>query len=83
MSNDPFLRRDPNVLSIFTVYDHPRDFPDCFVVRRFDTALGVCAPSPYFRTGATLDEVRNMLPPGLVMMHRQADDDPAIVEIWI
>lgn len=31
----------------------------------------------------TLDEIRELLPPGLTMLPRQDADDPVIVECWL
>lgn len=65
-------------LEIWTVYDHPRDFPDEFVARlwindqRTDTLV----------RGRTLDEVRELIPFDLTRMPRMEGDDPVIVETW-
>jgi hypothetical protein len=72
------------LLSVWTVYDHPSDYPDGFVARRHEaytdhsvvaTADAVFAP--------TLEAVRAKLPPGLHCITRSPGDDPVIVESWI
>jgi hypothetical protein len=70
-------------LNIWTVYDHPKDFPDGFVARRFE-CLG---PAPV----ATNDVVQGDLPAirdafsrcGLTRLLRNDGDEPQIVESWI
>lgn len=67
-------------MDIWTVYDHPKDFPNNYVARRFflDTPTGdimVCA---------TLDAIRIMLrQKGLSRLARHENDDPVIVEVWL
>lgn len=69
---------------MYTVYIHPLDYPDHFVVRRhFVTAEG-SQPSPHlFHVADTLDEVRAGLPDGLYCIGREPDDEPQIVESWV
>lgn len=64
---------------IWTVYDHPADWPDWFVARKWvlDT------PTGEVKLARSLDGVRRMLPRGLVRMGRFEGDDPVIVEIWL
>jgi hypothetical protein len=76
-----------DVLELYAIYDHPRDYPEEFVARRWrvrrglDMALADTGP-PNIR-GKTLDEVRRQLPAGLVCLDRFAEDDPVIVETWL
>lgn len=71
------------VLSIWTVYDHPRDQPDAFVARRWDIQCGVTYATSDMFVAPTLNEIRALLPPGLVRMTRDVTDDPVIVESWV
>lgn len=74
------------VLRVYVIYDHPRDYPDHFVLRAWDVAGSVPVPIPELQTrlAATLDEARGHLPPDwLVNIGRQPDDDVAILEVWI
>lgn len=66
-------------LSLWTVYRHPIDHPGLFVARRFVLAR----PTRECVTGKTLDEVRDKLPPGLVMLARSPGDEPHIMETWL
>lgn len=73
-----------NLLSVWTVYDRPSDYPDSFVARRHVVRAGgitVATLDAVFST--SLDGVRAKLPPGLYRMPRHADDEPHIVESWI
>jgi hypothetical protein len=68
----------------YTVYDHPLDYPDDFVVRRWIIGPGFYGSEPeLFARGRTLEEVRSRLPGGLFCLNREPADDPAIVETWI
>lgn len=66
-------------LEIWTVYEHPSDWPQgTFVARKWllDQRTEQCV------TGRSLEEVRGKLPPGLYRMPRSPTDDPVIVETW-
>ena len=74
-------------LSIFTVYENPRDYPGSFVVRRFyvDGSSVQHAALPLVVTD-TLDEARAAIRrahPVAVCMARNDGDEPQIVESWI
>ena len=68
-------------LSLWTVYDHPSDYPHCFVARRFE----MDEPTNDVITGGTLAQVRAQL--GLlgvsVRLEREPGDDENIVEVWL
>lgn len=70
-------------LTIWVVYDHPKDFPDKWVLRpqraRRD---GTIEAGPAFLAD-TLDEIRALVPPFLHRLPRFPDDDPVIAETWI
>lgn len=72
--------RDTRVLDIWTVFDRPDDYPTGFIARKSEVPGGVTAE---FVTGATLEEVRSKIPPGLYPMARHPLDEPAIVESWM
>jgi len=74
---------EKHTLTGWTVYDHPRDHPDSYVARRWLTSEGqVIATSDMF-VADTIEELRSLLPPGLVCMPRMPMDDPVIVECWL
>jgi hypothetical protein len=71
------------IISQWVIYNHPRDYPDHFVLRRWDIFAGDCVPSPDAVLAGTLEEIREHVPPGLYCLQRFANDDPSIVEVWI
>ncbi|NGO54551.1 hypothetical protein [Allomesorhizobium camelthorni] len=67
-------------LPIWTVYDHPKDFPDSFVARLY---VGQ-TPTATFMSCPDLDMLRGQLAEmGLVPLARSEGDDPVIVEVWL
>lgn len=78
MPNNP-----ESVLNIWTIYDHPRDFPNCFVARRHEVRSGESAPTADVAISTDLEALRSeMMNRGLVCIPRQSGDDPMIVESW-
>lgn len=76
----------------YTIYDHPTDFPEHYVVRRWHIVpAGGGHPSEIIEEGEaylaeTLDEARQAIDeiaPDLICLTRAEDDDPAIVETWL
>lgn len=75
------------VLRLYTIYDHPLDQPDSFVVRRWDIVSG----QPPIRTDQTwlrdtLEAARAVIAavhPDAVCIARQEQDEPQIVETWL
>lgn len=71
-------------MEIFTIYDHPNDVPNKFVLRRWTVkANSVPVPDAGYQTADTLDGIRALIPPGLHCMPRNPQDDPKVVESWI
>lgn len=68
-------------MPIITIYKGASDFeaPDEFVARIFD----IDKPTPYFVSGASLEEVRNLLPQWMNRLMRHPTDEPHILEVWI
>jgi hypothetical protein len=69
----------------WTIYDHPSDFPDCYVARKFALDKGAePVPQREVMTSPTLDAIRGQLAAiGLMRFPRNAGDDPKIVETWL
>jgi hypothetical protein len=66
-------------LSMWTIYDRPRDYPEGFIARRFefDTPTGDTLKGE-------LDEIRKVLwQAGLLKLTRNDQDEPQIVETWV
>lgn len=72
-----------DVLVMWTVYDHPRDYPTKFVARRSEIRGGVAYMTNDMFVADSLDELRAWLPPGMSRMSRFPADDPVIVEVWL
>lgn len=67
-------------LSIWVVYDHPRDYPNCYVARCFigekaTDSVMICPSLERLQ-----DELAGM---GLVKMMPMPGDDPVIIETWL
>lgn len=70
-------------LSMWVIYERPRDYPTSYVVRRHDlTSHGMFA-TPHHSIHATLEEARAAVPEWTVRLERDDDDEPQIVELWI
>ena len=67
------------MIPLFTVYDHPTDFPDHYVVRVFDGDR----PTSLYRVAETLEDVRAFLPDDVCRLERRPEDDPRILEVWV
>jgi hypothetical protein len=75
---------DDILLTIWTVYDRPRDFPAHVVVRRRHITAGCDRPSTAALLFPTLAEARaHLAAKQLIRLDRDPADDPAVVEIWI
>lgn len=94
-SDWPSIPGTEDALVMFTIYEHPLDWPRFFVVRRcFVMAPRFDEPgirngdplSPLFdvvpRLATTLAEARELVPYGLYRQPRQEGDDIPIVESW-
>jgi hypothetical protein len=74
------------MLPVWVIYDHPRDYPNHFVVRRqwSDRGMVHCDRNCYLtRSLAEARAVIDRLAPGLVCFQRSSEDDPFIVESWL
>lgn len=71
-----------NTLTIWTIYDHPRDYPDKFVARPTYVGQRTSIGRTVLQAD-TLAALRELLPLGLVRMPRLPEDDPVIVETWM
>lgn len=69
-------------LPMWTIYDHPTDYPDGFIARLFLTLPDLRITRSVV-VAPTLSALRARLPMGLVCMTRAPDDDPRIVETWL
>jgi len=71
-------------LSLWVVFDHPRDFPAHIVVREqlVGRAPGTIEHAPVACLYASLEEMRADFYGG-TWLERQPGDDPCIVGVWV
>ena len=73
-----------NELTMWAIYDHPKDYPDLYVARMFLVSSGNGAPTSNIKTNSDLDVIRSeMRNLGLVQIPRDVNDDPVIIETWL
>ncbi len=74
-----------DALAIWVVYDHPSDYPDCFVVRcQYAQRDGTIRCDPEVHSFNKLESARAWCAQkGLIRVERFPDDDPVIVESWL
>jgi hypothetical protein len=73
----------PFIMSQWVIYDHPRDDPDHYVMRRWEIRGSLMIATADVAQADTLEEIRQAIPPGLYCLPRFAEDDPCIVEVWL
>ncbi|MGX9432181.1 hypothetical protein [Bradyrhizobium sp. LeoA1S1] len=77
-------------LPMWTIYDRPAEFPDCYVARMFEVFGGSEAPQPstvMLRTVAPNEGLKMLRDAfeaaGLHCMPRSSGDQPQLVESWV
>lgn len=73
-------------LSMWVIYDSPKDYPDQIVVRRWQigpTWLPAHPDSACSVYGNIEDARAPLIQRGLHRLNRSPDDDAVIVEIWL
>lgn len=71
------------VMSLWTVYYKPKDWPHGYIARRHEIRPNESCPTEDTIKADTLESLRRQLPEGLVCTARHPDDDPVIVEVWL
>lgn len=66
-------------LPVFTIYRHPSDFPEHYVVRMFD----MDKPTPYAMLADSEEAAVAKVPRGLVRLERLPADDANIVCVYV
>jgi len=79
------LITDDKVLRIWTVYDHPTDYPDCYVARLHEVRVTGSQPTGSFMVCQDLEMLRSILcfEMHLTCLARSPEDEPQIVENWL
>lgn len=71
-------------LSMWVIYERPRDYPEHFVVRRWEVAQrGGPRPTSDAWLAPSLSAARCAVPAGRFNMGRAQQDDAVISEVWI
>ncbi len=72
-------------LAIYTVYKHPKDYPDDFIVRRFIIDSGIPVPDEeVFMYAKTVEEIHDrFVRAGKFFINRYEDDDPKIIGVYL
>ncbi len=88
------IRLDKNVgnemtesnFDLWVVYDHPSDFPNSFVARRWNNGK----PTAHVFVSPRLDKLRTLIGQEIsksgttpFCLPRDTNDDPSIMEVWI
>jgi hypothetical protein len=73
-----------DLLTMWVVYDHPKDFPDEFIARLWMVGSGQTICCGKTLTSKSLDQLRGELRArGFTVIPRMDGDDPKIVEVWL
>ncbi len=68
----------------WVIYDHPKDFPDVYVARKWEIKDGKFEPTQEIKKSKNIDELRKyFFQQQLFRIVRMPGDDPCIVEVWI
>jgi len=71
-------------LESVTIYDHPSDHPEHYVVRFFHVTADGLVADPHAYLFHTLEEARQIpAARGMFRFERAEADDPVIVESWM
>jgi hypothetical protein len=70
-------------LSIWTVFDHPEDFPHSYVARRFEADRDGCHPTIDIVQGELAIIRKSFIECGLTRIPRDEIDEPQIIESWL
>lgn len=78
--------RDEEPVYLWVIYEHPKDYPGHYVVRRWQVLGPLCAPKTEIEGHPvlTLEEARGFVGKGTTCIGRDPyQDDPVIKEVWI
>ena len=83
MKVQPFNR--VSAIELYVLYEHPRDAPGQWVMRRWTIRQGAVQPvAGYALMAADPEPLRRLMrDEGRVVMPRFDGDDPCIVEVWL
>ena len=68
---------------LYVVYEHPRDYPEEYVIRLHCLCCGKTVPGALVRRRPHAGKRAARLPPGVENVGRFPGDDPVIKEVWL
>ena len=75
-----------NAIGLWTIYDHPADYPEHWVVRMAyvsDQGVSCAASCELFRdVQQARDYIQQQAPGASCLQHAGEDPDPVIYEVW-
>lgn len=71
------------VLQMWVIYQHPLDYPDSFVLRRWIITDAGAKPTMDVQVASSLVAIRSHVPMHCYRIDRYTDDEPHIVEVWM
>lgn len=75
---------DQQALDMWIVYDHPRDWPEYFIARRWSVGKGGMRAHGDLLMHKEIATLRHELQHrGLYRLERSEEDDPVIMEVWL
>jgi hypothetical protein len=71
-------------LRMWTIYEHPKDYPESHVARLFEVTEDGPRATPSIIISPSLEFLREqMVLMGLTVISRSKQDDPVIIEVWL
>ena len=71
------------MLTIWTVYEKPRDYPTGWIARMHEVGGAVVKPTGHVIKAVELEPIREKLARAGLSIPRQEDDEWEIIESWI
>jgi hypothetical protein len=76
------LVSEPQTIRQYAIYEHPRDYPDGYVVREWIITAGRVEMGEA-KQADDLEGARALLPEGVSRLDTWDDPDETIVEVWM
>jgi hypothetical protein len=71
-------------MHVWTLFEHPKDAPDFYVLRLFVCTAGCAFPTTSAHFALDPEPLRDLMRRrGLTCITRSPDDEPQIVEVWL
>lgn len=83
---DIYESNQKGMLPMWTIYDHPLDWPKGYMARKHEVGNGTIRATSRMIGGTddSLPSLRRVFTEaGLTCMTRAVEDDPKIVEVWL